>query len=186
MVTISGAIMSRKRFIQVDAETGELEQGFVAYIAPKRQNGFSKEGWIAMAQGMAMVNLAKSAKMDGEALRVFLVLCSHLEYENFILTPQTEMAEKIGMAKSHFNRALKKLLDEGVVERGPKIGRMVSLKFNPEYAWKGSAKGHQEALKDRSAALQERMNAAGISVIEGGRDPNTIDLIDGKTDRERE
>lgn len=176
--------MSSKRFIQIDAETGELEQGFVAYIAPKRKNGFSKEGWVAMAQGMAMVNLAKSPRMDGESLRVFLILCSHLEYENFILTPQTEMAEKIGMSKTNFSRALKKLLEEGVVEKGPKIGRMVSLKLNPEYGWKGSAKGHQHALKDRSTALQDRMKAAGMSVVEGGRDPNTIDLIEGKTDAE--
>jgi hypothetical protein len=185
MTTINKAAMSTKRFIQMDAETGEVEQGFVAYVVPKRQNGF-KEGWVAMAQGMAMVDLAKSPKMDGDAFRVFFTLCSFLEYENFILTPQTEMAEKIGMDKSNFNRALKKLLAEGVIERGPKIGRMVSLKLSPEYGWKGSAKGHQHALKDRSTALQERMNAAGISVIEGGRDPNTIDLIDGKTDRERE
>ncbi len=177
--------MSNKRFIQVDAETGTIEQGFVAYIVPKRQNGF-KEGWVAMAQGMAMVNLAKSTKMDGDSFRVFFALCASLEYENFILTPQSEMAAEIGMQRSNFNRALKKLLDEGVIERGPKIGRMVSLKLNPEYGWKGSAKGHQNAIKDRSKALQERMNAAGISVIEGGRDPNTIDLIDGKTDRERE
>lgn len=176
--------MSSKRFIQIDAETGELEQGFVAYIAPKRKNGFSKEGWVAMAQGMAMVNLAKSTRMDGESLRVFLILCSHLEYENFILTPQTEMAEKIGMSKTNFSRALKKLLEEGVIEKGPKIGRMVSLKLNPEYGWKGSAKGHQHALKDRSTALQDRMKAAGMSVVEGGRDPNTIDLIEGKTDAE--
>lgn len=175
---------ANKRFIQIDAETGELAQGFVAYIAPKRKNGFSKEGWLAMAQGMAMVNLAKSEKMDGEAFRVFLALCAFLEYENFILTPQAEMAEKIGMAKSNFNRALKKLLEEGVVERGPKVGRMVSLKFNPEYAWKGSAKGHQEALQERSKELKKRMEAAGMSVVECHRDPHTVDLIEGKTDAE--
>ena len=42
--------MTQKRFMQVDAETGELvEEGFVAYVAPKRKNGFGTR-WVAMAQ----------------------------------------------------------------------------------------------------------------------------------------
>ena len=37
--------MTQKRFMQVDAETGELvEEGFVAYVAPKRKNGLARGG----------------------------------------------------------------------------------------------------------------------------------------------
>ena len=47
--------MVQKRFMQVDAETGELiEEGFVAYVAPRRQNGFGKR-WFAMAHDAASV-----------------------------------------------------------------------------------------------------------------------------------
>ena len=34
---------------QIDQQTGELVEGFVAYVVPKRKNGFQK-GWMAMAQ----------------------------------------------------------------------------------------------------------------------------------------
>lgn len=50
--------MTRRKLGQVDLDTGEvLEEGFIAYIAPKRQNAFG--GWIAMAQNMMEV-VAKS------------------------------------------------------------------------------------------------------------------------------
>ena len=79
------------------------------------------------------------------------------------------MAEKIGMARSHFNKGLKKLLELGVFEKGPKIGRMVSLKLNPEYGWKGSAQNHIIALKQ---VRKDKMKQARISaVIEGGKTP---------------
>ena len=38
-----------KRLQQIDSETGEIIDGFVAYVVPKRKNGFG-QGWLAMAQ----------------------------------------------------------------------------------------------------------------------------------------
>ena len=59
------------------------------------------------------------------------------------------------MDRSNFNRAVKRLVERGVIEKGPKIGRMVSLRLNPEYGWKGSAKNHVACLD------QERKEANG-------------------------
>ena len=42
---------------QIDQQTGEVIEGFVAYVVPKRKNGFQK-GWMAMAQE-AMMMLAQ-------------------------------------------------------------------------------------------------------------------------------
>ena len=39
---------------QIDQQTGEVVEGFVAYVVPKRKNGFQK-GWMAMAQAMMML-----------------------------------------------------------------------------------------------------------------------------------
>ena len=33
-----------KRLIQIDHDTGEVVDGFVAYVVPKRKNGFNKDG----------------------------------------------------------------------------------------------------------------------------------------------
>jgi hypothetical protein len=150
--------MAQKRMYQVDAETGELQQGFMAYVAPKRVNGFGRR-WLAMAQDDFVLQLARVGGLPGDALRVFLALAAHLDYENFVVTPQSEIAAKIGMKPSHFNRGLSALIAEGVVEKGPKIGRMVSLRMSPAYVWKGSASNHRKALEDR-------MKARGLSVVQ--------------------
>ena len=39
---------------QIDQQTGEVVEGFVAYVVPKRKNGFQK-GWMAMAQEAMMM-----------------------------------------------------------------------------------------------------------------------------------
>lgn len=169
--------MAQKRMFQVDAETGELQQGFMAYVAPKRANGF-KGGWTAMAQGDVAFELARVGGLPGDSLRVFLALVGHLDYENFIVTPQAEMAARIGMAPSHFNRGLKALIDGGFVEKGPKIGRLVSLKLSPAVAWKGTAANHKRALEERMKArnmsvvptdgqLRDELEAAGQGRIDG-------------------
>jgi hypothetical protein len=170
--------MVQKRMYQVDAETGELQQGFMAYVAPKRVNGFGKGKWLAMAQGDVAVRLAHVGTLSGDALRVFLVLVAHVDYENFVLVPQSEMAAKIGMQPSNFNRGLTALVAEGVVEKGPKIGRIVSLRLNPNYVWKGTADNHRKVLEDRMKArgmsvvasdgqLREELEAAGQGRFEG-------------------
>ena len=149
-----------------DEETGEiLEAGFLAYFTPKRRNGF--ERWLAMSQdGFLMI--ARNPDMTLSDVRVFHCLLAHADHQNFVMTPQAEMAEKIGMAKSHFNRSLKKLFELGIFEKGPKIGRMVTIKFNPEFGWKGSAKKHVIALDQER---QRKMQKAGITgVVDGGRD----------------
>lgn len=178
--------MTQKRLGQVDMETGEfLEEGFVAYVAPKRRNGFQKEGWIAMTQAVSALEKLANADLGDAARRVFFMLVAHLEHENFILTPQTEIAEKLKMDRGNFSKAMKKLEVEGVILRGPKIGRMTSFKLNPEYGWKGSAKNHIVALDQ---LRKDRMKAARIDgVVQGGkpdqaeeqpRDTKTGDLFE--------
>ena len=81
--------MTQKRFVQVDAVTGEVvEEGFVAYVAPKRQNGFGKR-WFAMAHDAAAV--LKQVK-NLEDFRVLMALLEQLDYENLITTNQAEIA----------------------------------------------------------------------------------------------
>ena len=156
----------QRRMEQIDSETGEVLEGFVAYVVPKKTNGFGKR-WLAMSQDAmlwlsrgGMDSLVKEA--GAEELRVFFCLLSYVDYENYILTPQSEMAKKIGMNRASFNRAVKRLVERNVIEKGPKIGRIVSLKLNASYGWKGSAKNHHNALK-------ERMDNAGLSVINGNK-----------------
>ena len=63
---------------QIDHQTGEVVEGFVAYVVPKRKNGFQK-GWMAMAQE-AMMMLAQS-NLTGNDMKVMWAMLARLDYE---------------------------------------------------------------------------------------------------------
>ena len=109
--------MSRKRLGQVDLDTGEvIEDGFIAYVAPKRQNAFGN--WIAMAQDMFM-NLAKSG-LNSTDNKVLYALLSKLDFENLLVVNQSELAKELGLQRQHFSRSVQKLIKEGIILQGPK------------------------------------------------------------------
>ena len=66
LVTLEKKAMNR-HMQQIDQQTGEVVEGFVAYVVPKRKNGFQK-GWMAMAQD-AMMMLAQS-NLTGNDMKV--------------------------------------------------------------------------------------------------------------------
>ena len=165
-----------KRVVSSVMDTGEVMEGAVlGMFFPKRQNGF-REGWIAMAQN-ALIEIAR-ADLGDQARRVLFVILGKLDFENFILVSQSEIAETISMHRSDVSKAIAKLEGEGIIVRGPKAGRSATFRLNPSFGWKGSAANHQKALK-------ERMKASNISGIVPARDPNTVDFIAGRTDAER-
>ncbi len=156
--------MSQIRLGQVDMDTGELLEGAtLAVFYPKRRNGFLN-GWVAMAQEPLMT-LAQ-ADLGKEAMRVLFAVLSKLDYENWISINQAELGRSLGIKPSNMSRAIARLVTEGVLLAGPKLQAKGTYSLNPRYGWKGSAKGHQ-------AALLDRMRAKGISVINGGPEPDT-------------
>ena len=89
---------------QIDQQTGEVIEGFVAYVVPKRKNGFQK-GWMAMAQE-AMMMLAQS-NLTGNDMKVMWAMLARLDYENLIQVNQVEVAEQVGMNRHNVNRSIK-------------------------------------------------------------------------------
>jgi hypothetical protein len=149
--------MAQIRVGQVDLSTGEiLGDAQLAVIYPKRKNGFSSTGWVAVSQN-PMLELAK-VDLGAQASRVLYYVLAKLDFENWINLNQSAAADEIGMLRPNFARGLKKLLDVGVVLHGPRIGRNATFRLNPNFGWKGSAKSHNEALT-------ERMRARGLSVV---------------------
>ena len=134
-----------KRLQQIDSETGEIIDGFVAYVVPKRKNGFG-QGWLAMAQNGAEI-LAQS-NLSGNDFKVLMKLLSVLDYENLIQVSQADVARELNMHRQHVQRSIKLLIDFGIVLEGVRIGISRSYRLNPNFGWKGSAKGHREALHE--------------------------------------
>ena len=141
-----------KRFTQFDTQTGEAIEGFVAVIKPKFKSSFERHFTLNQSALLAMAQT-----LSHEQTKVLLVLLVHLDYENFIQVPQVLVAEQLGMRKQHVNRAMKGLMEYGILLEGPKVGRSKSYRLNPNYGWKGTIQNHEKALKN------------GFSVIDGGR-----------------
>lgn len=140
------------RFTQINESTGEEVGGFVAVIRPKQKSSFDRH--FTMNQS-ALLKMAQT--LSHEQIKVLFVLFAHLDYENYIQVPQVEIAEQLGMMKQNVNRAMKGLIDFGIIIDGPKIGRSKSYRLNPNYGWKGTVKNHDKALKN------------GLTVIDGGK-----------------
>ena len=155
--------MVQRRMGQIDLDTGEIfEHGMMAVLMPKRRNGFA-EGWVAIAQDR-MKLLAKHGREIGlDGYRVLMHLVGILDQENLIQVNQREIAEELEMQRQNVQRAIKRLIGIGALLEGPRIGVHRSYRLNPRFGWKGSAVNHMRAL-------DERMKAKGLSVVDGGRD----------------
>lgn len=166
--------MAQKRLGQIDMNTGEvLQDGFVAYIAPKRQNGFGTR-WLAMAQNAIQALAKQHRELGTEGFAVLLSMISRVEYENaYQAVSQAEIAEELEMQPSNVSRSVKRLVQMGVFLIGPRIGRSNTYRLNPEFGWKGSAKNHVVALDQ---LRKDRMKAAKISgVVQGGKGASSQD-----------
>lgn len=173
--------MAQRRLGQIDMSTGEVLEGLVAWVAPKRKNGFGR--WIAMSQDAAM--MFAQSDLGADDFRVLMSLLAKLDFENLLLLNQAELGRELKMQRQNVQRSVKRLIGMGVLLEGPRIGVSRSYRLNPHFGWKGSARNHVIALDQER---KRRMAAAGISgVIDGGtkeaeasaeRDPNTLDMFE--------
>ena len=112
-----------KRLIQIDHDTGEVVDGFVAYVVPKRKNGF-QQGWLAMAQNGAEI-LAQS-DLGANDFKVLMKLLSVLDYENLIQVSQADIARELDMHRQHVQRSIKRLIQLGIILEGVKMKALVA------------------------------------------------------------
>jgi hypothetical protein len=162
--------MRDRRLGQVDLSTGEVLEGVVAYVAPRKVNGFGKD-WLAMSQA-ALQELARQGKTLGlDGYRVLFSLLARLDFENLILLSQAEIARELSMHRAHVQRAIKRLVSIDAIIEGPRVGIHRSYRLNPEFGWKGSGKTHVVALGEyRQKRLSQASKGEGLSSDEPSSD----------------
>ncbi|WP_213853690.1 hypothetical protein [Escherichia coli] len=141
-----------RKITQVDLETGEDLGGFVAVIRPKQKSSFERH--FTMNQAALKII---ATELNHEQTKVLMMLLADLDYENYIQVAQIDIAESLVMKKSAVSRAIRHLLEFGIILEGPKIGRSKTYRLNPQFGWKGTVSNHKKALKN------------GLSVIQGGK-----------------
>lgn len=129
--------MRAKNVVSFDQRTGEQLEGVIVYCGVK-QNPYST-GWIMNSQG-ALELLATDKEIKGETYRVLFFMCSRLDFENWILITQKEIAEKLDLKRQNVSRAILLLEKKGIIFRGPKVGKSYAFRLNPDFGWKGKVK----------------------------------------------
>ncbi len=131
-----------RKVTQVDLETGEDLGGFVAVIRPKQKSSFERH--FTMNQAALKII---ATELNHEQTKVLMMLLADLDYENYIQVAQIDIAESLGMKKPNVSKAVKNLIEFGIILEGPKIGRSKTYRLNPQFGWKGTESNHQKALK---------------------------------------
>jgi DNA-binding MarR family transcriptional regulator len=160
---------------QTDLATGETKalNGYTWVATPRAKNGFTN-GFHAMANTASKHIAQQLTKV--ETFRVMHALMGDVQMENHVIVNQAQTARELGMKQPSVARAIKDLVDKKILLVGPKLGRLVSYKFNPQILWRGSARNHTKTL------TEQRREAAGFNVIDGGipferQDKKTFDWI---------
>lgn len=141
-----------RRVTQVDLDTGEELGGFVAVVRPKQKSSFERH--FTMNQEALKII---ATELNHEQTRVLMMLLADLDYENYIQIAQIDICNSLKMNKANVSRAVKNLLEFGIILEGPKIGRSKTYRLNPQFGWKGTVSNHKKALRN------------GLSVIKGGK-----------------
>ncbi len=104
------------------------------------------------------------ARLDlpGRTHRVLYELLARLDFDNFIHVSQTDVANTLGLHRSHVSSAIRQLIDAGILIRGPRVGVSWTYRLDPNLGWKGRASQRAQAQRD----LARRH---GLDLVDGGQ-----------------
>ena len=140
---------TRKLVGYVD-DQGEIHDHVVPVLVGRKIHSPYEHSWMQMNQNF-LREFAARRDMGNEVLRVFLYLNARLDFENVIQVPQVEIAAELKMQRQNVNRAIKVLEREGILIRGPKVGKSSSWRLNPQAGWKGKVVHLRQAQRQAAA-----------------------------------
>ncbi len=96
-----------------------------------------------------------------------MLLCSKLDWQNWLFLEVTGLAKELTRSRGETSRSLSRLLQRGVIHRGPKVARSWTYQLDPDF-------GYKSRPADR-AALKRR-----LSLVEGGSPTVLPDPVPGQ------
>jgi len=170
--------MRKRNLATIDLDTGEVIQGVFANSKTKF-NPWG-EGYIMTARYGSKF-LARDKSITGVAQRVLRELESQLDYENWVRLALVDIAKDLDLDRAQVSRAIKILVDKGLVIRGSKVGHFYTYRLNPEFCWRGDSRKQPSTLSHippseytdfRRSCLakdaQEERKRQGLQPLEGG------------------
>ncbi|OQR26367.1 hypothetical protein BWR59_31600, partial [Pseudomonas sp. Bc-h] len=75
--------------------------------------------------------------LTGKQCSVLFLLMTQLNYENWLIISQKQIAEELNIAPRNVSTLLKTLVEKGVLERKTNLKGMTVYRLNPLIAWRG-------------------------------------------------
>lgn len=136
-------------------EIEDVESGDRVYAVFEVRRDYITEGYFCMFQEAARV-IAKDKDLTGEDHRVLRYLESILDIKNYISLSQTDIAMDLEIKQPNINRAIKNLLEKGIIIKGPKVGKSWTYILNANYAYKGRLKFLKQERKEHLKLIKEQ------------------------------
>lgn len=120
-------------------------------LIPANQK-YLKQDYVRFFQ-LDMKDIAKDKTLDGQDLRITLVILSNLNYDNIFSLSHRELGEQVGIQRPNVTKTVNKLVKKGYLRIVSKQGQKNIYMFNPNVAFKSRAKN----LKELKAAWDEKI-----------------------------
>ena len=111
-------------------------------LIPANQK-YLKEDYVRFFQ-LDMKDIANDKTLDGQDLRITLVIVSNLNYDNIFSLSHRELAEQAGTQRPNVTKTVNKLVKKGYLKIISKQGQKNIYMFNPNIAFKSRAKNLKE------------------------------------------
>ena len=118
------------RIVKVDS-SGKV----IGESKPSRKYAKNVRGFLKLFEE-ASAYIAKQ-KLSGQQLSILLLILSNLDYDNFVRISQKEIAEELGLHFQKVSGAMRRLVEVGVLEEGPRVNMCKTYRMNPRIARKG-------------------------------------------------
>ena len=136
-----------------DVETGEISGEFRAIHVRVPKSPFESD-FLMAAQKPLKALFKRRHEIGSECMWVLILLLSDLDFHNLVQVSPSVIARENGMHRQNVARAIRKLVEIGVLVEGAKVGVYRSYRLNPEFGWKGSVVDHHIALRARMKAAR--------------------------------
>lgn len=136
------------RVVMLNADTGEvLNEGVPIFKQAKFKN-FSQDYMVMFLS--TFKNIALDATIKQEELRVLLYIISMTEMKNWVHLQQKDIATALEMKTPNVNRAIKKLIERGLIESTVQTGKSKNYRIPINIGWRGPGK---EYAKEKFLSL---------------------------------
>ena len=139
----------------------ETQNPMTVYFVPPKKKKYN-ERWLLLWQGETGIGVSMTEQAEMEKpltqteYRVRDWLMGTIGIGNYVYVNQAEMCRRLRIDKKNASTAIKRLIDLGILIRGPKSGRSNTYMVSPAFCFSGAL---GNGIKERNATIEEGKKA---------------------------